>query len=221
MSPTSPPLRAPGTEWTGAVLAERGKQADRTDDGIAHRCDLATCLGVNHGIVIASGCKCRRFRGVPGRTERMCPHVRNRGRLLGGVRRSPGRRCRRLPSGSPCRTTSPSNCISDLEFAVGEGASLNDRGSHSRIVGRDGLEDDEHMLSAFCCPRRKHAAIVDAQRLRGRCHPTRVGRGWLLRRSRTTTSTCPSNEAACQPARRQTASCRPRARGSRGSRIDF
>ena len=163
-------------ERTGAVLAQGGERGDGTGDGAGHRCYLAARLGSCHGMVIAACGQGRCLRGVPGRAERVCSHVGDGGCLLGGVGRRGGRRSWCLPSGGTCLCTSTSHGLVDMEFARSKGASLFDRGSHSRVV-RDGvLEDDENVLGTVGRPRRDDAAIFNAQRLRGECDQMSVGR---------------------------------------------
>ena len=69
-----------------------------------------------------------------------------------------------------------SHGLVDIELARSEGASLFDRGSDSRVTGDGALEDDEDVLGAVGRPRRDHAAIFNAQRLRGACDQMSVGR---------------------------------------------
>lgn len=167
--------QAPGPEWTGTVLAERWEGGDRPGDGVGHCCDLAAGLRLRHGVIVATCGQCRCLCGVPGRTERMCSHVRDGGGLLGGVCRCSGCWCRRFPRSGTRFAASTSKCVADAEFARSKGASLIDRGSHSCVVRHGVLEDDKYVLGAVGRPRRNRAAILDAQGLRGGCHRVSVG----------------------------------------------
>jgi hypothetical protein len=178
--------QAPGPERTGTVLAERRQTRQGTSDAVRHRRDLAADFCPCSGVTVDACSQPRCLGGVPSRAEGVRPHVRDGGGLLGRVRRCSSRWCRRIAGSGTCRSAPTSHRLGDVEFAVSEGASLLDRGSHPVIVRFGVLEDARDVFGAVGRPPREDAAVIDAQRLRGSCHPvdTRGLTDVLVRRRR-------------------------------------